>query len=298
VARHLDEEQTRTDADERLFVRLAEDDVHGPETGAPPNTLHAAPVIEALRPYVAHILIYRERVAPGREIVERVVPDGALRLVINLGDTPDESPPLAIIGPSAAPALVRLAGELHGLSVTFRPGVADAMLGVPAGALAASQVGLDALWGRRATARLDHVREATTDVARADVLQELLLTSLGSIPPLPAPTSLDRLQQAIAAARGDTVRELASAAGVGERRLQQIFHHHIGLPPRTWRRLTRLHACIRSLRHCAHIRWADVALEHGFYDQAHLVREFQDLCGCTPTTFRRRAISRSSKTAS
>lgn len=270
----------------------------GPEAGAPPDTLHAAPVLDALRPYVAHVLLYRERVPPGAVIVERVVPDGALRLVVDLAASREGGLPLTLIGPSAAPALVRIAGETHGLSVTFRPGAAEALLGVPAGTLAASQVSLDEVWGARAAALLERVQEAATDRARADALQQGLLTRLGSGPSRPASPTLDGLQRAIAEAPADDVRALASAAGVGERRLQQLFHRHIGLPPRTWRRLARLHACIRGLRQRTDVHWADVALAHGFYDQAHLVREFQDLCGCTPSAFWRRAVSGSSKTRS
>ena len=87
------------------------------------------------------------------------------------------------------------------------------------------------------------------------------------------------------------------AIGVGERRLQQLFHAHVGLSPRAWSRLARMHGCLRALRLQPSPAWVDVALESGFYDQSHLVNEFRALCGVTPTEFMGHAVSGSSKTA-
>ena len=42
--------------------------------------------------------------------------------------------------------------------------------------------------------------------------------------------------------------------------------------------------------------WADLAIETGFYDQAHLANEFRSLAGLTPGEFWKRAVSGSSKT--
>ena len=91
---------------DRLFVRLDEDETHGPEAAPPPGSLQSIPVAPPLQPYVSHILLYRESVPDGTEILERVIPDGALRLVVNLGDLPAASaaPPLGVVGPSASPA--------------------------------------------------------------------------------------------------------------------------------------------------------------------------------------------------
>jgi methylphosphotriester-DNA--protein-cysteine methyltransferase len=86
-------------------------------------------------------------------------------------------------------------------------------------------------------------------------------------------------------------REAADAIGVGERRLQQLFHAHVGLAPRAWRRLARLHACLRALRRLSAPRWSQVAIDAGFYDQSHLINEFQSLCGLPPTLFFERTLA-------
>ncbi len=68
---------------ERLFLRLDDDPLHGPESGVPAGTLRAFPVGAALRGHVSHIMLYRETFAEGHEVRERVLPDGAVRLVFN-----------------------------------------------------------------------------------------------------------------------------------------------------------------------------------------------------------------------
>lgn len=278
---------------ERLFLRLDDDELHGPEAHMPPGTLHACPVAAPLRPYVSHILAYRETIPAGAEILERVLPDGALRLIVELGDAPT----VQVLGASAAPALLRLQGRLEGLSLTLRPGAAAALLGLPAGELTGQVLPLDSLW-RGAGAELgERLGTSQGDTARLTVLQAFLQRRL----PGPTITSRPAVMQAlqlIGRSEGRRpLREIAAAMGVGERRLQQLFQLEVGLSPRTWSRLARLQACLRRLRlQGVTPGWVDLALDSGFYDQAHLAKEFRALCGLSPTEFLARAVSGSSKT--
>lgn len=277
---------------ERRFVRLDGDPLHTPESTVPPCTMRAFGVVPALQGVVSDIVGYRETLV--QPITERVLPDGALCLIMNLADVPGEvdqpGAALAAVGARAAPALVRLQGRVDGYSIRLRPGAAARILGVPAGELVGRAVPLGDLWPQ-APALLDRLRETAGDAARIAVLQAALVQRLarsgGPAGPLALPAAL-------ASARSP--REVAAVLGLGERRLQQLFHQQVGLPPRTWARLMRLQACLRLLRRPGPPRWADVALAAGFYDQAHLVNEFQSLVGLTPTAFAGSGVAGSSKT--
>lgn len=289
---------------ERLFLRLDGDPVCAPETGVPADTLHEFPVWAPLRGHVAHIVAYRELIPDGTEFVERVLPDGAVHLIFNLD--PARSPGAAArwsagaAGAVAAPVLLRMRGPIHGLSVTLRPGAVAAVLGMPAAEVTGQSVPLDALWPGEAAAVLEQIAEAPNDATRIAVLQQALANRLQRADP---GDEMAR-RQAMAAARlmaasaGQLpVRDLAEAIGVGERRLQQIFRLQLGLSPRAWGRVARLHACLRSLRLQPAPSWSEVAADTGFYDQSHLINEFQSLCGLSPTLFLDRAVSGFSKTA-
>jgi AraC-like DNA-binding protein len=274
---------------ERLFLRLDGDPPQGTETNAPGDTLQSFVVGAELSQHVSHILLYRETLPSGCEVLERVVPDGSVRLVFNLGDAPSVGEgaglPVEAIGASTQPALVRLRQRMEGLSVTLRPGAASALLDIPAGELAGSAVPLDELWGADAAEALERLAAEPDTPGRLAVLHAILQRRLRRTQPSPCPAAL-RAARLISAAGGrQKLREVAESIGVGERRLQQLFHTHVGLSPRAWSRLSRLHHCLRALRLEQEPRWAELALRSGFYDQSHLANEFRALCGLTPTEF-------------
>lgn len=289
---------------ERLFLRLDDDPLHGPESGVPAGTLRAFPVEAALRGHVSHLMLYRESFADGHEVHERVLPDGAVRLVFNFGDAPsvgdEQGQAVEAIGASTTPVVVRMRRKVEGLSVTLRPGAAAALLGLPAGEIGGTAVHLDALWRGEGAELLERMIDARDDAARVALLQAVLQRRLRDGNPGGSAGNAGAMHaaQLIADSGGRRpLREVAAAVGVGERRLQQLFHAHVGLSPRAWSRLARMHGCLRALRLQSSPAWAEVALEGGFYDQSHLVNEFRALCGVTPTEFLDQAISGSSNTA-
>lgn len=277
---------------ERLFLRLAEDPVQGPESGVPAHTLRALAVPPALRRHVAHAMRYRETLDKGVELVERVLPDGALRLVVGLG----ERPSAFVVGASIRPAVLRLSGAMHGLSLTLRPGAALDLFGLPAVELAEQSVGLADLWRDGQAEMADELAGASSEAARLRCVWRHLerravrQNDAGH-------ERVSAIIRQIADARGGlAVRELARASGLGERRLQQLFRSHLGLSPRAFGRLARMQSLVRALRHEHDPDWAELAVDGGFYDQSHLIHEFAELIGLTPTGYRQRAVSGSSKT--
>jgi AraC-like DNA-binding protein len=283
----------RTTPAERLFVRLDDDPLYAPETTVPAGTMREFAVPAALREHVAHVMSYEETLPPGVEAVERVLPDGALRLIFDLGDGP---PDARVAGPSTRPVLLTMRGHLHGLSVTLRPGAALALFGASAHELAERVVPWADLVGAAPRALGERLAEARDDGARAAMLLDTLHALLRDT------DADDRHRARLAAAQFQragtprSVRAVADGLGIGERRLQQIFRAHVGLAPRTWGRLARLHQCLRLLRARSRPAWPEFALAAGFFDQSHLVNEFRGLSGLTPEQFMQRAVSGSSKT--
>lgn len=285
---------------ERLFLRLAGDATCGPETTVPAATLRVLPVGAALRGHVSQILSYRETLPAGETVTERVLPDGAVRLMFDFADSPSAGqaagPSVRVAGASASPVVLQLSGRMEGLSVALHPGAAAAVLGLPAGEIEGRALPLQTLWGVQASTLVTQMAEAGNDAARAALLMAVLKRRLNK----DASLHQQRAQHAarlVAGAQGRlSLRQAAAAVNVGERRLQQLFFRHVGVSFRAWARLSRLHACLRLIRQQPQPAWADVAVDAGFYDQAHLANEFRALCGLSPTLFLQRGIAQSSKT--
>ena len=204
-------------------------------------------------------------------------------------------------GASVSPAILRLRGRLEGLSLAVRPGAAAAVLGIPAAELTGAVIPLHDLWRGEETGLLERMAEAPDDSARVGLLLEAMRRRLGRHHRWASDANRRaaiHAAQLLAGSGGrHSLQEVAQTIGVGERRLQQIFKLHVGVSPRAWSRLARLHACLRALRGQPAPRWADVAVASGFYDQSHLVNEFKALCGMPPRRFLECFVSGSSKTA-
>jgi AraC-like DNA-binding protein len=237
---------------ERLFLRLAGDATCGPESTVPAATLRVLPVSATLQGHVSQILSYRETLPAGETVTERVLPDGAVRLMFDFADSPSAGrsagPSVRVAGASASPTVLRLSGRMEGLSVALHPGAAAAVLGLPAGEIEGHALPLQALWGEEAATLTAQMAEAKGDVARVAVLTAALQHRLTK----GASLHHQRARQAarlVAATQGPlSLRQTAAAVNVGERRLQQLFFEHVGVSFRTWARLSRLHACLRLIR--------------------------------------------------
>ncbi|MBK1687625.1 helix-turn-helix domain-containing protein [Rubrivivax gelatinosus] len=96
---------------------------------------------------------------------------------------------------------------------------------------------------------------------------------------------LDEALQALAVAGG--VLAARRQLGVGERTLERLLHAATGRPPRYWQGLARARRAARALS--TGLPLADLAVQHGYADQAHLTRELRAWFGLAPGALRRRA---------
>ncbi len=247
-----------------------------------------------LRGVIGAALSYREDIPMEAAVSERVLPDGAVRIVVDLSH-PTVLPHIAVVGPRTTPALVRLSGRMEGLSLTLTPAASMTVLGVPVGEIAGRAVPLSGLWGAPAGVLAERLHATGHDHERGALLWACLRARLAGRDDRAPPALLHAVAGATQRAPG-RVRDCAAALGVGERRLQQLCRDHLGLGPRSIGRLHRLHGLLRALRSVARPHWATLALDHGYCDQAHLAREFQHFTGLTPTDYRRRTISAVPKT--
>lgn len=248
-----------------------------------------------LRSVIDQALGYGEDFPAGTTVWERVLPDGAVRIVVDLS-RPAILPRIAVLGPRTRAELVPLSGRMEGMSLTLTPAAASAVLGVPIGEIADRAVSLEEMWGAPARMLGERLHVTTGNRERGELLWAGLRARLAHRDDRAPPALLSLVATHAWQAPGG-VRGLAAALGLGERRLQQLCREHLGLSPRSIGRLHRLHGLLRSLRSVARPDWAMLALDHGYCDQAHLAREFRRLTGLTPTEYRRRVISGSSKTA-
>ena len=250
------------------------------------------PVDERLRGLLDPHAGFRERSA--RPVRRREVPVPRVMVIIGWGgqltvsrDTPPMSGLSAfVVGLSTTPALVDHDGIQDCVELCLTPLGAYRLLGVPMTEISGRVIDLADLWGsRRAGELLTRLAEASDWASRFDLLDDEALrrTSRG---PRPAPelvaawTRLQRHRGSLA------IGELVADTGWSRRRLAARFREQLGLTPKELARVLRFNRAARLVAHPADHPLAEIALTCGFYDQAHLNREFRALAGCTPTRYR------------
>jgi AraC-like DNA-binding protein len=84
-----------------------------------------------------------------------------------------------------------------------------------------------------------------------------------------------------------TVDDLVACAEMGKRSLQRIFNEYVGVSPKWVIRRYRLHEVMERLNLGAQPDWAQLALELGYFDQAHLINDFKSILGYSPTQYQK-----------
>jgi AraC-like DNA-binding protein len=160
-------------------------------------------------------------------------------------------------------------------------GTAEAVLGVPASAIAGKVVALEDLWGAPTTRRLvDRITGARDTFQAASILESAITEHFAL-----AGGQRARTQLVLDAAKRLTnanVSVVAADLGVSERHLRRVFDETIGVSPKTFAKLTRFRRALGAARGESQASWATIAAAAGYYDQAHLIAEFRAIAGVTP----------------
>jgi len=78
---------------------------------------------------------------------------------------------------------------------------------------------------------------------------------------------------------------LEKGTGIGARQIERKFMRDIGIGPKAYSRIVRFLSIIQHAKTAARPDWSGLAATHAYSDQSHLVREFKEFSGLTPSAF-------------
>jgi AraC-like DNA-binding protein len=87
-----------------------------------------------------------------------------------------------------------------------------------------------------------------------------------------------------------SVKDIACKETISEKQLMRIFYSRTGVGTKTFSRIIRFQHFLRILNSAEKITLTDAAIQGGYYDQAHCIREFQDLCNTLPSNYMKSRI--------
>jgi AraC-like DNA-binding protein len=202
---------------------------------------------------------------------------------IGLGKNPGDNDRFASFaaGLYAGPVVIESFGGACCVQVNFTPLGARRFFGRPMSELTDRMVGLDDVLGVEGIALRERLGNAPDWSTRFAIAEAFVADRLATA---------DRTQAEIAWAyativtTGGRIRVslLANKLGWSRKHLAGKFSDAIGTGPKTLSRIVRFNHALGLSRQVSS-DWADIAADCGYADQAHLVREFRDLAGMTPT---------------
>jgi AraC-like DNA-binding protein len=234
--------------------------------------------------------------APEPHARERLLPNGEASIVFNLRDEDtrlyDADDPTrfascglaALIGPRTQCFAIDTASEDCVVGIQFQPGGTFPFFCEPASEVANQSAPLECLWGSAAGEIRAQLLATDSPDAMFAILERKLLTLL--VRPLELHPAIQFARAHICRApHVATVSGVMDRIGLSQRRFIELFRDQIGLTPKAFCRVRRFQRVLDTVHRRSAVDWAQVALDGGFYDQAHFIHDFQGFSGLTPSAY-------------
>ena len=218
---------------------------------------------------------------------ERILPDGCIELILNFGESFSQheaqrtlvQPRHFMVGQMTGPILISPTGVVELVGIRFHPGGTVPFVRTPMHELTDQVTELSSIsphLERQLLSASSHLKTLNDRVAaiEAVLIDNLITSNLNS--------QTLTLAAKIVECRGlVSVDQLAQDAGISARQLERRFLNEVGVGPKLLSRILRFQQVFRTVENCE-VAWAPVAVECGYYDQAHLIRDFNQFAHQTP----------------
>ena len=225
---------------------------------------------------------------PGPTVTEpeRVLPDGCAEVILNFGDrfvqhagnAQQRQPLQFLVGQITRPILIAPTGRVELIGIRFHPGGTAPFFHLPMGHLTDQVVELEVLSKPIAKGIAERVEHLPT-LALKMVEIERILTQAIDIDNCDL-RLLSLANQIVLSGGVISVDDLANSSGLSHRQLERRFLQDVGVSPKVLCRILRFQQVFRVVGEDP--AWARVAVDCGYYDQAHLIRDFRQFADQTP----------------
>ena len=192
-------------------------------------------------------------------------------------------PPVFVNGPHDRFTTVAGSCAPSYLELWLAPLGAYRILGLPLDKLPDQPVDFVDVLGTDGRRLGEQVRDLPTWKERFDLVDSFLLDRMDE-GPRPSPEVSHALTMLVESGGQQPIGQLAAETGWSHKHLITRFKRQVGMAPKMAARLIRFENVRRRLA-AGDLGWARIAAEAGYADQSHLVREFRQFTGLSPTAF-------------
>ncbi|WP_432283215.1 AraC family transcriptional regulator [Aminobacter sp. BA135] len=168
------------------------------------------------------------------------------------------------------------------IQVNFTPLGARRFFGMPMSELADRMVPFDELLGASGHRLRERLGEQADWHRRLDIAESFIVERMMTAR-LPSAEVSWALEQIMVNGGRSRIATLANEIGWSRKHLAARFADQVGVGPKAIARIVRFNRAANLSKRADRTSWADLAAECGYADQAHMLREFRELAGTTPT---------------
>jgi AraC-like DNA-binding protein len=228
---------------------------------------------------------------------ERIAPTGSTVAGIVLGSpllqTPDDGHGETftaetgfLLGPHDRPIVNEPTAETHCVGIVTTPTGCRAAFGLAPAPIRGRIDDLLAAWPAASVLRERLLRLADAGADPSAILAKVESTLAAGLPTaVPGQARCERAVAALVAEPTRSIADVAATLGISHGHLDREFTRIVGLTPRVLARTLRMGALLERVDVYGQPAWTEHAAALGWYDQAHLIRDFVRHTGVTPSQY-------------
>ncbi len=239
----------------------------------------------SLQPWVESYIILKHRPGGVQDVVPwTIMPDCTGYLIFHLLTGYSR---LSVVGPRSVFKNINRKDRILTLIVRFKPWGMSGLLPFPVSELKDYSVPLCSITGSDTFILKDKLEELARNGDTDQCLSEIENFLIGHL------TRKERINQTIeyVSKRIDkkhgrvSIKKIAEDAGISDRYLRKAFSSRVGLSPKRFSMIARVTYVVKQVDEGRAKNWAELALNTGYFDQSHLIEDFNILLGESPEVF-------------
>ncbi len=255
--------------------------------------LHRVPA-PPLDPFISALWFWESDPKP--HAFERVLPTGAAQLIVNLKEDQtrvyrpgsarhcDVTFGTVLSGVQSRFCVIDTAEQECVLGAAFRPGGTIPFFQIAAHELRDTEIPLCALWGRSGAELLrEQLLEAPDPCSKLDILESALTQKCSPVGLLPVISFA--LAEFALHSHDVKIAEVIDRTGLSQKRFIEKFKSAVGVSPKRYCRILRFQQALAHAEGGHRLDWTRIAMECGYFDQAHFIHDFRSFAGVTPTGY-------------
>lgn len=253
-----------------------------------------------LSEFVEHLVYYHGLSIPHK--LDRFLPDGNTEIIIDLTETPQyiyDNETLQEIqicrnawvsGVRTRPITIPSGRGSRMLIIAFQKGKAFPFYPFPINHLTDTVAEADLVFGRVFQELREQLLAARSIERMFCLVERFLLQAAGNAIETDTPTRC--IEYAVSGIIHNPsiqrLRQLSDEIGYSHKHFIDLFRQRVGVTPKQYLKIMRFQRAILAIERGAFLPRHQIALESGYYDQAHFIHDFKQFSGFTPGEYMKR----------